>query len=104
MNKKIKPKWYFDKPSEKQIKAIGNMTRVLRDKENKYKTVDIPKTKGECSELINSLKEIITNNISISGYASPHHGAFCPCRDCEIEPDEDGVIDDPFAGCEPEFD
>lgn len=98
------PKWYKDKPTEKQIKAIENMTRALRDKDNKYKPVDIPKTKGECSELIKSLRETIVNNISISGYASPHHGAFCPCRDCEQEPDENGNIDDIFAGCEPEFD
>ena len=96
----VKPGWYEDEPSDKQIKAIENMTRTLREKEDKYKPVIIPKTKGECSEEIKRLQEVIINNISISGYASPHHGAFCPCRDCEQEPDEDGFVDDPFAGCE----
>ena len=90
-----KPKWYFDKPTEKQIKAIENMTMALREKERRYEKVKIPKTKGECSELIKSLKDTIQNNLSISGYIGPHHGYFCQCRDCERDPED--VENDPFG-------
>lgn len=55
--------WQQDEPTEKQIISISNMLYALGE----GKTLPIPKTKGEASQIIGELKEVIKNHIEIAG-------------------------------------
>lgn len=57
--------WENEPRTENQLKAIINMQKALGIN-NK-----IPETKGECSNLISKLKDIIQNNISLTGSINP---------------------------------
>ena len=47
--------WRQDKPTDRQIEAIKNMRTALGW------TMEVPKTKGECSDLITKMKEALSN-------------------------------------------
>lgn len=59
--------WRLEPRTEKQSQAIVNMQVALGSK------VDIPDTKGECSDLINKLQKAITNNLQVVGVINPNH-------------------------------
>jgi hypothetical protein len=67
-----KPKWYYDTPTDKQILAIEKLSPGR----------EIPKTKGECSELLKVLIDIAQHNRIFSGY-----GAFADEDNDEVEYD-----------------
>ncbi len=53
--------WRFRPPTDKQIRAIHNMSSSLG-----Y-SIKVPETKGECCDLIGQLKKIIDNHLQVSG-------------------------------------
>jgi len=53
--------WRLGPPTEKQVSAIIKMSVALGE------NVDIPKTKGECSDLIGALKKVIENHLQVAG-------------------------------------
>lgn len=67
---RIKEDWRELEPTEKQIEAIYHMSNELGREPN------IPKTRGECCDLIGKLIDTITNNLVVTGYINPEKSAW----------------------------
>lgn len=63
--------WKDKEPTEKQMSAIINMRSALGCTDH-----ESPKTRGDASKEIASLKEVIINNLSLGGSINARHSVY----------------------------
>lgn len=66
--------WKTLEPTEKQEAAIFNMRHALGMSGKAL--LEMPKTRGEASNEIKRLREVIVNNLSIGGSINPKHSVY----------------------------